>query len=119
MIYHTFAFLTFLFVLFSLTMANPCPCELLVNETPTIPPTDTSSSNNFIDDDSAEDYLEQLANNSPSTNKYQDVSSLYPLINQLKSLSTSRKRFKRPSWATVGKRASFLVKKRPSWAQVG
>ena len=88
-------------------MANPCPCELVVNE----PTTDSSSSTNqLIDDDSTEDYLEQAGINNPS--------NFYPLLRQTKSLSTYRRRFKRPSWATVGKR-SITIKKRPSWAQVG
>ncbi|CAF0821907.1 unnamed protein product [Adineta steineri] len=65
--------------------------------------TDTSN-----DDDNTEYSLDQLAANVPSTN-------FYPF----KSLSNSRKRFKRPSWATVGKRSSISLKKRPSWAQVG
>ncbi|CAF3922998.1 unnamed protein product [Rotaria sp. Silwood2] len=98
-------------------MANRCPCELVVNENPTIPNTDSSSTSQLIDEDSQDDYLEQLANNIPSTNKYEDISRLYPFIGQTKSLSTTHKRFKRPSWATVGKRA-ILIKKRPSWAQV-
>jgi len=49
--------------------------------------------------------------------------SFYPLIRQVKSpaaLLNARKRFKRPSWATVGKRsAAIVIAKRPSWAQVG
>jgi hypothetical protein len=100
-------------------MANSCPCELDVNETPSIQNTD-SSTNQLVDDDTTtEEYLEQLANSVPSTNKYQDIANLYPSFHQSKSLATSRKRFKRPSWATVGKRSAILIKKRPSWAQVG
>jgi hypothetical protein len=111
MIHQTFVLLTFLLIFFSLTMANPCPCELVVNEPSLIPTTDSSSGNQLIDDDSTEDYLEQVGTNNPS--------SLYPLIHQTKSLATFRRRFKRPSWATVGKRSSISIKKRPSWAQVG
>ncbi|CAF0816582.1 unnamed protein product [Rotaria sp. Silwood1] len=117
MIHHTFIFITFLLILFTLTMANRCPCELVVNENPTIPNADSSSTNSLIDDDSQDDYLEQLANNIPSTNKYEDIARLYPMIGHTKSLSITHKRFKRPSWATVGKR-SILIKKRPSWAQI-
>jgi hypothetical protein len=99
-------YLTFLSIFFSLTMANPCPCESIDNETPALSPTDTSSTNQLSDDDILEEYLNQLAAN-------------IPLLHQTNSLSTERKRFKRPSWATVGKRSSMLIKKRPSWAHIG
>jgi len=87
-------------------MANPCPCELVANE-PTADSSSLSTTNQVIDDDSADDYVEQVPPH------------IYPLIRQAKSLTTYRRRFKRPSWATVGKRSPILIKKRPSWAQVG
>ncbi len=104
-----------------MTMANPTPCELLVNEPLSndspISITD-STANQLADDETLEDYLDQLTAASQSETS-QDVSSYYPLLHQAKSLDTSRKRFKRPSWAAVGKRAASRNNKRPSWAQVG
>ena len=79
--------------------------------------TDTSS-NALLDDDSVEEYLEQLA--APSTDRYQELAeAIYPSLRHQKAVENDRKRFKRPSWATVGKRSEMLIKKRPSWAQVG
>jgi len=99
-------------------MANPCPCELVDNETPTISTTD-SSAHPPTDEDSTDDSIESAAANVQQTDKYQDLTNLYPFVRQTKSSSTTRKRFKRPSWATIGKRSSILIKKRPSWAQIG
>jgi hypothetical protein len=99
-------------------MANPCPCELVDNETPTITTTD-SSAHVPTDEDSTDDSIESAVANVQQTDKYQDLTNLYPFVRQTKSLSTTRKRFKRPSWATIGKRSSILIKKRPSWAHIG
>jgi hypothetical protein len=99
-------------------MANPCPCELVVNDTPAISTTD-SSIRQVSDEESAEDALESAAANVQTTDKYQDLTNLYPFIRQTKSLSATRDRFKRPSWANVGKRSSILIKKRPSWVRIG
>ncbi len=95
-------------------MANPCPCELVVNETPKI-----STAHPPSDEDSTDDSIESPATDVQGTDKYQDLTNLYPFVRQTNSLSTSRKRFKRPSWATIGKRSSILIKKRPAWAQIG
>ncbi|CAF3469152.1 unnamed protein product [Rotaria socialis] len=119
MIRQTYIVLTVILILFSLTTANRCPCELVVNENPTIPNTDLSPISSFMNDNSTEDYIVQIADSIPSTNKYQKMANLYPLIRQRKSLSTTRRRFKRPSWATIGKRSFMLIRKRPSWAQIG
>lgn len=101
-------------------MANPCPCELIVNESlsnnpPTASITD-STINDIAEDKLLEDYLDQL-----SATSQQELSlESYPLYRQIKSLDTTRQRSKRPSWAAVGKRAATLNnKQRPSWAQVG
>jgi hypothetical protein len=99
-------------------MANPCQCELVVDETPSISTTD-SLVHPSSDEDSPEEYLESSGTNVQATDKYRDLTNFYPLVRQTKSLLASRKRFKRPSWATIGKRSSILIKKRPSWAQIG
>lgn len=103
-------------------MANPCPCELVDNETPMRSTTD-SVVHPSADDDSTEDYPESRAaaprENVHAADKYQDLTNSYPFVREAISLSTSRKRFKRPSWATIGKRSSILIKKRPSWATIG
>jgi len=98
-------------------MANPCPCELIVNEPLSTNPRNSitdSTTNQLINDEILEDYLDQLSGTSQS-----DLSSLYPLLRQTKSLDTNGKRLKRPSWAAVGKRENSINNKRPSWAQVG
>ncbi|CAF1118206.1 unnamed protein product [Rotaria magnacalcarata] len=118
MIRQTYIVLTVILILCSLTTANRCPCELVVNENPTISNTDLASLSSFMDDDSTKDYIVQVADSIPSTNEDQEMANLYPLIRQRKSLSTTRRRFKRPSWAAVGKRSFTLIRKRPSWAQV-
>ncbi|CAF3794649.1 unnamed protein product [Rotaria magnacalcarata] len=119
MIRQTYIVLTVILILCSLTTANRCPCELVVNENPTISNTDLASLSSFMDDDSTKDYIVQVADSIPSTNEDQEMANLYPLIRQRKSLSTTRRRFKRPSWAAVGKRSFTLIRKRPSWAQIG
>lgn len=112
MIGRTLVYLTLLLIVCSLTLVRTCPCALIENDAPAILTADASSGSLLLDDDSAEDDFDQL----PSANKYDDV---YPLFRDVKSSLASRKRFKRPSWATVGKRAVMAIKKRPSWAQVG
>lgn len=118
MIHQTYIVLTFILILFTFTTANQCPCELIASENPPISTVDLSWTNPFTDDDSSEEIMEQVATNIPSTNRYPEIIPLYPLDRERKSLSGTRRRFKRPSWAAVGKR-SLLIKKRPSWAQVG
>ena len=83
--------------------------------------TELLSANQFVDDDnSAYDYIERFVNNNSPRDEYiSDTVHVYPFIDQTDSSSISHRRFKRPSWATVGKRSSLLIKKRPSWAQVG
>ena len=115
------------FILFTLLaailalVANPCPCDLIVNESlvnnPAASNTDLTH-NQLVDIDSLDDYLERLAEQSHS-DASSDASALYPLLRQTKSLDISATRLKRPSWAAVGKRAAALHNKRPSWAQVG
>ncbi len=99
-------------------MANPCPCELVVNETPAMSTKDTSA-HPSTDDDSTDDSNESIAANVQPTDKYQDLTNLYPFIRETKSLSASRKRFKRPSWATIGRRTPILIGKRPAWVTIG
>jgi hypothetical protein len=118
MIHQTIIYLAFLLIFVSLTMANPCPCELVVNETPMISATD-SSTRQIHDEDTTEDSAEPPAANVQSTDKYRDLTNLYPFIREAKSLETTRRRFKRPSWATIGRRSSILIKKRPAWVTIG
>lgn len=123
MIHQRFIYLSFLFIFFSLTLANPCPCELVDNETPSISTNDPTV-HPSTDDDSADDFVESPSNTNVDANvqpadKYRDLTNFYPFVRKSTSLSTSRKRFKRPSWATIGKRSSILIKKRPSWATIG
>lgn len=99
-------------------MTNPCPCQLVVNDTPTGSTTD-SSIPSLRDDDSADESIEPISTNNQATDKYEDLTSLYPLVRQSKSVSTIRRRYKRPSWATIGRRPSILVKKRPAWVTIG
>ncbi|CAF1529334.1 unnamed protein product [Adineta steineri] len=104
-----------------MTMANPCPCELIVNESSSNNPSNSitdSTPNQFNDDEILEDYLDRLSDAFQSETS-SDVSSLYPVLHQTKNFDANRKRSKRPSWAAVGKRATSLNSKRPSWAQVG
>lgn len=104
-------------------MANPCPCELVANESlSNNPPTSLTDStmNEIVDDKVLEDYLDQLSAASQLETSAESLASLYPLFRQTKSLDITRQRSKRPSWAAVGKRAAaFTNKHRPSWAQVG
>jgi hypothetical protein len=100
-------------------MANPCPCELVVNETPNMSTKDRAV-RQLPDDDSNEDSVEPAPTaNLQSADKYQDLTNSYPFIRQAKSLEATRQRFKRPSWATIGKRSSILIKKRPAWVTIG
>ncbi|CAF0874568.1 unnamed protein product [Adineta ricciae] len=113
--------LSFLLAILSISMANPCPCELIVNESiPNNAPTSTTDSinNPLADIDTLDDYLNQLTEQS-HPEIFADASSLYPLLRQTKSLDVNGQRLKRPSWAAVGKRAAAFRNKRPSWAQVG
>ena len=101
-------------------MANPrCPCEYIVNDSSSNPPTVTSTPSQVNnDDDSLEEYLNRYVSSYQpglSANHLQDLSALHALVRRSYLVDTNRKRWKRPSWAPVGKRAS----KRPSWAQVG
>ncbi|CAF3371592.1 unnamed protein product [Rotaria socialis] len=103
------------------TKANPCPYELIANESLPNKPESTildTTMNELADDETLKDYLDQLTVASHAEPP-SDLSSLYPVLGQTKSLVTDRKRFKRPSWATVGKRESFIKSKRPSWAHIG
>ncbi|CAF3667135.1 unnamed protein product [Rotaria sp. Silwood1] len=121
MFHISFIFLPFIFTILTMTMANPCPCELIANESLSNNPANTvvdSVMNQLVDDETFEDYLDQLPTPSQSETST-DLSSLHPLFRQIKSLETNRKRFKRPSWATVGKRAYYIHNKPPSWAQIG
>ena len=112
MIYQTFVSLTLLLIFLTITFVKSCPCALVGADTPAIITTDLSSANQLFENESNDNDFDQLV----PISKYEAV---YPLVHHTKSLSTSRKRFKRPSWATVGKRSSIVLKKRPSWAQVG
>ncbi|CAF1259394.1 unnamed protein product [Rotaria magnacalcarata] len=103
------------------TKANPYPYELIGNESLSNKPESTimdATINELADDENVYDYLDQLIAASPAESP-SDLSSLYPLSRPTKPLPADRKRFKRPSWATVGKRESFINSKRPSWAHIG
>ena len=123
MIHSTLIFVACILLCLSSTMANPCSCDLVLNEPSAMSMGTDASNNALLDDESVEEYLEQLAaSNAPSTNRYQELveaAAAYPSLHHQKGLESDRKRFKRPSWATVGKRSEVLIKKRPSWAQVG
>ncbi len=100
-----------------MTMANPCPCEVIVNDSlsndsPNFIP--ESTLNQLINYELLEEYLDHLTASQSGTSTDSD-----PFFRQTKSLDTTRGRVKRPSWAAVGKRAASLRNKRPSWAQVG
>jgi len=103
----------------TMTMANPCPCEVIVNESLSNDPATNaiteSQLNQLINDGYLEDYLDQLMSSSQSGTS----TEFFPLFRQTKSLDTTRGRVKRPSWAAVGKRAATNNNKQPSWAQVG
>jgi len=104
-----------------MSMANPCPCELIVNESSPNNPASSITDptiNELVDEKIFEDYLDRFATVSQSEPS-SEFSSLYPLFRQTKSLDANRQRYKRPSWAAVGKRAASYKHKRPSWAQVG
>jgi len=101
-----------------MSMVNPCPSEVIINESlPNTPPTEPII-NDIIEDKILEDYLDQLTTGSQLETS-PELPPLYSLLRQKKSFDTNRQRFKRPSWAAVGKRAAFITNKRPSWAQVG
>lgn len=110
-------YLTFLSIVFSLAVASPCPCELVVDETPTIPKTYRSIQPSQAEETTG-DFPEATANDQ-ATDKYEDLTNLYPFIRQTESLATLRRRFKRPSWAKIGKRSSMQINKRPAWATIG
>lgn len=99
-------------------MTNPCPCELVLNDSPIISTTDASI-RSLTDEESQEDSAERVNADPLSKDKYQDLTNLYPFIREAKSLTASRKRFKRPSWASIGRRSAVILRKRPSWAQIG
>jgi hypothetical protein len=95
-------------------MANPCPCEVIVNESLSNNPPSTitdSTMNELIDNKLLEDDLDRLTIGS----QLETSAEYYPLFQQ----GNLVQRHKRPSWAAVGKRALSLHNKRPSWAQVG
>ena len=118
MLHISFIYLAFILTIITMTMANPCPCEVIVNDSlsndsPNSIP--DSTLNQLINDELLEEYLDQLTAVSQSGTS----ADSYPLFRQTKSLDTTRGRVKRPSWAAVGKRAASLHNKQPSWAQVG
>jgi hypothetical protein len=116
--FHLSLILSFSLAILTMTMANPCPCELIVNES--LPPTSIigPTNNDLLDDKIFEEYLDRLRTG-PQLETSAEIPSLYPLLRQTKSLDISRPRSKRPSWAAVGKRAASFFNKQPSWAQVG
>lgn len=115
MFHNSFILLSFVVILFTMTRANPCPCEVIASE-PLANNPSSSISDSTIDDlmekKFLEEYLERLSASETSAESY-------PLFRQGKSLDLAAQRNKRPSWAAVGKRAASLISKRPSWAQVG
>ncbi|CAF0890853.1 unnamed protein product [Didymodactylos carnosus] len=122
------------------TLASSCPCALLLHEQDgqqqTLPSTNTAAGTDNSEDDNmtventdsneqrthlASLFSEEYLFDQPILEQHQDL-SYYPLVRSTKNnagLFNARKRYKRPSWATVGKRSSILFAKRPSWAQVG
>ena len=102
-------------------MANPCPCEAVVHDTPATSVNADSSAIQYLDDESAEDYFNQLLAGFVARGQYPDLTDAYAFNHPKSSFSdlAAGRRSKRPSWATVGKRSEILINKRPSWAQVG
>lgn len=100
-----------------MNMANPtCPCEFIVHDSTSTRNPPAISRNE--DDDSLEEYLNRYIHRyqpAASNNHLQDLSTVHALVRRSFLDENSRKRWKRPSWAPVGKR----VHKRPSWAHVG
>lgn len=104
-----FVILSCAFFLLTMTMANPCPCETIVNEPSTsmLEPT----LDELLDKKFLENYFDRL----PA-----DISGeSFPSNPPEKNFDLSAQRNKRPSWAAVGKRTISYINKRPSWAQVG
>ena len=103
-------------ILLEMHAATPaCPCEFIVPDS-----TSTSAPSPLVasPDDSLEEYLNRfLTSYQPalSANHLQDLSGAHALVRRSFLAENDRKRWKRPSWAPVGKRKN----KRPSWAQVG
>lgn len=105
-------------IFIEMNMANPsssCPCDFIVNESTSTTVPSTLVAN---DDDSLEEYLNRyLTSYQPAltANHLQDLDAAHALVRRNFLNDNHRKRWKRPSWAPVGKRTN----KRPSWAQVG
>lgn len=78
-----------------------------------------SASNALVNDDSVEDQFDRYAAMYQPAEQMQDLAELHALFRQSKSIEANRKRLKRPSWATVGRRTSHVIHKRPSWAPIG
>jgi hypothetical protein len=123
MLHRSLMFLLAMSTLFNLTaMANPCPCEVIANESLSshLP---TSAIDSSVDDETSEDYLGQYAvkyQPAMSAHHLQDFNDLHSFLRANKYFDSDRARYKRPSWAPVGKRSNtFRVNKRPSWAPVG
>ena len=103
-------------LILTVTMANPCPCEVIVNEPSSNNPSGTITDptmTELIDNKLLEDYFDRLA--AAASQSEASSAEYYPLFRQ----ANIAQRSKRPSWAAVGKRALSLNNKRPSWAQVG
>lgn len=104
-------------ILIELSAANPpCPCDFIVHDT-----TSTSAPSALLGssgDDSLEEYLNRYWTRyhpALSANHLQDLTAAHALVRRSFLDEKDRKRWKRPSWAPVGRRTN----KRPSWAQVG
>ena len=78
-----------------------------------------SASNVLVDDDSVEDEFDRYAATYQPAEHLQDLAELHELFRQSKSIEANRKRLKRPSWATIGRRTGHAIHKRPSWAPIG
>lgn len=110
-----------MFTILTIAMAKPCPCELITNEPLSNNPVSAvmdSTTNQFTDDENLEEYIDQIPSASQSEPSLY-LSSSYPLFRLIKPLDTNVLRYKRPSWASVGKRGIHSINKRPSWAQIG
>ncbi len=118
MFHISFIFLPFIFTILTITMVSSCPSELIINEPLSNSPRTNPIINDLIEDKILDDYLDQLTAGSQLETS-SELPPLYSLLRQKKSFDTHRQRFKRPSWAAVGKRAASIINKRPSWAQVG
>ena len=113
-----FVFLSCALFLFTITMANPCPCEVIANQQLSNEPS-TAMLEPTLDEILDKKFLESYFERLPAGSSMETSSESFPSHHQEKHFDLSAQRNKRPSWAAVGKRTISYINKRPSWAQVG